>query len=52
MKDNIKVMSNLEAIGDAVGALSGMADGLDEDQYLGSIIEQAHGVAANAFDVA
>lgn len=47
-----KVLSNLESVGDMVGALSGIADGLNEDDYVEGLIKGAHGHAANAFDVA
>ena len=47
-----KSLNNLESIGDMVGALSGISDGLDEDKYIERIIQQAHGKAANAFDAA
>lgn len=47
-----KVMSNLESIGDMIGALAGMSEGLDDQLYLEGLIKSAHGKAATAFDVA
>lgn len=47
-----KMMNNLDAVGEAVGALMGIADGLEEDEYIESLVRDAHGKAAKAFDVA
>lgn len=47
-----KVMSNLESVGDLVGSLKGISEGLSEDSYIESVILQAHGKATNAFDLA
>lgn len=50
MKSN--VMSNLESVGEMIGSLAGMSDGLNEDEYMEGLIRQAHGKATNAFNVA
>lgn len=47
-----KVMSNLESIGDMVGYLKGLADGLDDDLYMEAVIKEAHSTTAHAFDIA
>lgn len=47
-----KVLSNLESIGDIVGALAGISQGMDEDIYMEGLIKSAHGHAATAFDMA
>lgn len=47
-----EVLSNLEAIGDMVGALAGMSEGLDDQMYMDGLIQSAHGKAATAFDIA
>lgn len=47
-----KVLSNLESVGDLIGSLKGMGEAMDEDAYVEALIKQAHGKAANAFDVA
>lgn len=52
MKDSIEVLTNLEAVGDMVGALVGMSEGLDDQAYMDGIIKAAHGRAATAFDAA
>lgn len=47
-----QMMNNLEAVGDMIGSLKGIADGLESDVYMEGLIEEAHGKAANAFDLA
>lgn len=47
-----ELLSNLEAIGDMVGALSGIGSAIDEESYMAGLIKSAHGKAATAFDVA
>lgn len=47
-----EVLSNLESIGDLIGALSGISAGLDDEIYMEGIIKSAHGHAATAFDIA
>lgn len=47
-----QVMSNLESIGDLVGAYIGMAENIKEERYIASLIRAAHNKAATAFDVA
>lgn len=47
-----KVLSNLESVGDLIGSLKGMGEAMEEDEYIETLIQQAHGKAANAFDVA
>lgn len=47
-----KVLTNLESIGDMVGALSGVSEGLDDQSYMEGLIRSAHGKAATAFDLA
>lgn len=47
-----EVMTNLESVGDMVGALMGMGDGLEEDTYMEALIGEAHEHTANAFDIA
>jgi len=46
------MLNNLESVGELIGALRGIETGLDEDEYMEGIIKQAHGKAANAFNVA
>jgi hypothetical protein len=47
-----EILTNLEAIGDMIGALSGIGSGLDEQAYMEGLIKSAHGHAATAFDIA
>ncbi|HWV46310.1 MAG TPA: hypothetical protein VN039_09890 [Nitrospira sp.] len=47
-----KVLTNLESIGDLVGALSGIDSALDDQMYMEGLIKSAHGRAATAFDLA
>jgi hypothetical protein len=47
-----ELLANFEAIGDMVGALSGIATGIDEAAYMDGLIKSAHGKAATAFDMA
>lgn len=47
-----KVLSNLESLGDLIGSLKGIEEGLEEDAYMEGLIKQAHGKASNAFNVA
>lgn len=47
-----KVLSNLEAIGDLVGALAGIDSAVDDESYMEGLIKSAHGKAATAFDIA
>lgn len=47
-----KVLTNLESIGDLIGALSGISTALDEETYMDGLIKSAHGKAATAFDFA
>lgn len=47
-----EVLTNLEVIGDMVGALTGVAEALDDEAYMDGLIKAAHGKAANAFDMA
>ena len=47
-----KVLSNLESVGDLIGSYMGMSDAIEEDEYVEGLIKQAHGHAANAFNVA
>lgn len=47
-----RILSNFEAIGDMIGALSGMNDALDSETYMDGLIRSAHGKAATAFDIA
>lgn len=47
-----KVLNNLESVGDMMGSLEGISEGMDSKEYMQSLIEQAHGQASNAFDVA
>lgn len=49
---SVKVLSNLESLGEMIGALQGIAKGMDEDAYMEGLIKQAHGHAANAFNIA
>jgi hypothetical protein len=46
------IVNNLDAAAELVGSLAGMSEGLDSDEYMNRLIEQAHGKATNAFDVA
>ena len=47
-----RVLSNLESLGEMIGALQGLQQGLNEDEYIEGLIRQAHGKASNAFNVA
>jgi hypothetical protein len=47
-----RVLSNLESVGDMVGALKGISEGFDEPSYLEGLIKEAHGDAASMFDIA
>lgn len=47
-----KVLSNLESIGDMVGYLSGVSEGLNEDDYIEGLIKGAHEQATDIFDLA
>lgn len=47
-----KIFTNLEALGDVIGALRGIGDGVEADEYMEGVIRQAHGHAANAFNMA
>lgn len=47
-----RVLTNLESVGDMIGALQGIGLGLDEDKYMQGLIQQAHGHAASAFNAA
>lgn len=47
-----KVLSNLESVGDMIGALAAISDGLEEKTYTEGLIHAAHSEAANAFDIA
>jgi hypothetical protein len=47
-----EILTNFEAIGDMVGALSGIGAGLDDQAYVEGLIKSAHGHAATAFDIA
>jgi hypothetical protein len=47
-----KVLTNLEAIGDMIGALSGIDESIDDKVYMEGLIKAAHGKAASAFDIA
>lgn len=49
---NAKMLNNLESVGELLGALKAVEEGLEEDEYMEGIIKQAHGKAANAFNVA
>ena len=44
-------LNNLDSIGEMLGQLSGMADGLDEDRYIAAVIRDAHEVASKRFDI-
>jgi len=46
------VLSNLDSIGEMVGSLMGMSQGLNESDYVDGLIRQAHGVASHEFDLA
>jgi hypothetical protein len=46
------MLSNLESVGDLVGSLKGIGDGIEEDDYIEGLIKQAHGKATNVFNVA
>lgn len=48
----IEFEANFDAVAELMGALQGVAVGLDEQSYLGAIIRDAHHLAANAFDIA
>lgn len=47
-----EILTNLEAVGDMIGALTGIATGMDEEAYIDGLIKSAHGKAATAFDMA
>lgn len=47
-----KSLNNLESVGEMIGSLQGISEGLDEPRYVERVIRQAHGQAAYAFDVA
>jgi hypothetical protein len=47
-----EVLTNLEAVGDMVGAFLGISEGLTEQAYMDGLIRQAHGKASNAFNMA
>ncbi len=47
-----EMMSNLDSVGDLIGALAGIQEGLKEDQYTENLIRRAHSKATTAFDVA
>ncbi len=47
-----KMLNNFEAVSQAVGSYMGMAQGLDERDYLEKIIKDAHKKTARKFDVA
>lgn len=49
---SIEMMSNLESLGEMIGALEGMSEGLDRPEYIAGLIKQAHGKATSAFDLA
>jgi hypothetical protein len=51
-KSNASLYSNFEALGELLGGLSGIAEGMDTDTYLGGVIRQAHSEATNIFDQA
>lgn len=46
------MLNNLESVGEMIGALKGIEAGLDEDEYMEGLIKEAHGKAANAFNLA
>jgi hypothetical protein len=48
----IEMMSNMESIGDMVGALAGINESIDDEAYTEALIKQAHGKASSAFDIA
>lgn len=44
--------ANFDAIGELVGSLQGIGQGLNEQDYMAGLIRDAHSLAANAFDLA
>ena len=48
---DIEMLNNLESVGEMVGALRGMSQGLDEEDYMEGLIKSAHAKTANAFDL-
>jgi hypothetical protein len=46
-----RILTNLESIGDLIGAYIGMAEGVDEEAYAELIIKQAHNKAGSVFDL-
>lgn len=45
-------LNNLDSVGDLLGSLAGIADGLDQDRYLEDIIKDAHKETSKRFDLA
>lgn len=48
----IETLNNLESVGDMVGSLKGISEGLEEDEYIGRVIRDAHSKATMQFDIA
>lgn len=48
----VELLSNLEAIGDMVGGLAALSEGLDDKLYMEGLIKSAHGKASTVFDAA
>lgn len=49
---NAEILTNLETLGEMIGAYMGMSEKADDPDYIERIIKQAHGKAASAFDIA
>lgn len=47
-----KVVTNLESLGDLIGSLKGMGDAMERDEYIDSLVRQAHETASKDFDIA
>ena len=47
-----EVLTNLESVGELIGALAAMEETLDQDEYVEGLIREGHEKAKSAFDVA
>lgn len=47
-----KINNNLDAIGELMGSLNGIADGINKDTYMEMVLHQAHKKSSDAFNTA